>query len=95
MSFGWGDAAANLWGVAGILLLVVYVAAAQANSRLNDTSTTAWAVFALMAIVLVVVAFLKGASEGWWPSGIAAAITAAAAVWALKSGRLSRENQAA
>jgi hypothetical protein len=95
MSFGWGDAAAKLWGVAGILLLVVYVAAAQANSRLDDSNTTAWAVFALMGIVLVVVVFLNGASEGWWPSGIAAAIAAAAAVWALNSGRLSRENQAA
>jgi hypothetical protein len=94
ISFGWGDAAAKLWGVAGILLLVVYVAAAQANSRLDD-STTAWTVFALMAIVLVVVAFLKGASEGWWPTGIAAAIVAAAAVWALNSGRLSGENQTA
>jgi hypothetical protein len=95
ISFGWGDAAAKLWGVAGILLLVVYVAAAQANSRLDDSNTTAWAVFALMGIVLVVVVFLNGASEGWWPSGIAAAIAAAAAVWALNFGRLSRENQAA
>jgi hypothetical protein len=34
---------------------------------------------------LVVVVFLMGASEGWWPPGIAIAIVAAAAVWALKS----------
>jgi hypothetical protein len=48
-----------------------------------------------MGTALVVVVFLKGSSDGWWPVGIAAAITAAAAVWALKSGRPSRENQAA
>jgi len=95
ISFDWGDAAGKLWGVGAILLLVVYVAAAQANSRLDDSNTTAWAVFALMGTALVVVVFLKGASDGWWPVGIAAAITAAAAVWALKSGRPSRENQAA
>ena len=75
--------------------MVVYVAAAQANSRLDDSNTTAWAVFALMGTALAVVVFLKGASDGWWPVGIAAAIAAAAAVWALKSGRPSRENQAA
>jgi hypothetical protein len=77
-----GHAAPRLWGVAGILLLVVYVAAAQANSRLDDSNTTAWAVFALMGLVLVVVVFVTGISDGWWPAGIAAAITAAAAVWA-------------
>ena len=86
MSFGWGDAAARLWVVPGILLLVVYVAATQANSRLDD-STAAWAVFALMAVVLMVVVFLTGVSEGWWPTGIAAAIVAVAAGWALNSGR--------
>jgi hypothetical protein len=85
ISFSWGDAAAHLWGVAGILLLGVYVAAAQANSRLDDENSTAWAVFALMAMVFVVAVFLMGASQGWWPSGIAIAIVAAAAVWALKS----------
>ena len=87
ISFDWGGASAILWGVAGILLLVVYVAAAQANSRLDDSNTTAWAVFALMGLVLVVVVFLIGASDGWWPSGIAIAIVAAAAVWALKVTR--------
>jgi hypothetical protein len=85
ISFDWGGASAKLWGVAGILLLVVYAAAAQANSRLDDSNTTAWAFFAVMGMVLVVVVFLTGASEGWWPSGIAIAIAAAAAVWALKS----------
>ncbi len=85
ISFDWGDASAKLWSVAGILLLVVYVAAAHANSRLDDSNTTAWAVFALMGMVLVVVVFLIGASAGWWPPGIAIAIAAAAALWALKS----------
>jgi hypothetical protein len=85
VSISWGDGAAHLWGVAGILLLGVYVAAAQANSRLDDENSTAWALFALMAMVFVVAVFLMGASQGWWPSGIAIAIVAAAAVWALKS----------
>jgi hypothetical protein len=85
ISLRWGDAAAHLWGVAGILLLAVYAAAAHANSRLDDDNTTAWAVFALMAVVSVVVVFLMGTSEGWWPPGIAIAIVAAAAVWAVKS----------
>jgi hypothetical protein len=94
VSIGWGDAAAKLWGVAGVLLFVVYVAAAQANSRLNDSNTTAWAWFALMGIALAVVVFLHGVSEGWWPILIAAAVTAAAA-WAVKSDRVSPENRTA
>jgi hypothetical protein len=85
ISFDLGGASAKLWGVAGILLLVVYAAAAQANSRLDDSNTTAWAFFAVMGMVLAVVVFLTGASEGWWPPAIAIAIAAAAAVWALKS----------
>ena len=85
MAGGWGDAAAKLWGVAGILLLVVYVAAAQANSRLDDSSTTAWAVFALMGIVVAVIVFLTGADVGWWPVAIAAVIVVAAAAWAARS----------
>jgi hypothetical protein len=85
ISFDWSGASAKLWGVAGILLLVVYAAAAHANSLLDDSNTTAWAFFAVMGLVLAVVLFLIGASGGWWPSGIAIAIAAAAAVWALKS----------
>ena len=95
MAGGWGDAAAKLWGVAGILLLIVYVAAAQANSRLDDSSTTAWAVFALMGIVVAVVVFLTGADVGWWPVAIAAVIVVAAAAWAASSERVSREDRTA
>ena len=95
MAGGWGDAAAKLWGVAGILLLVVYVAAAQANSRLDDSSTTAWAVFALMGIVVAVIVFLTGADVGWWPVAIAAVIVVAAAAWAASSERVSREDRTA
>ena len=95
MAGGWGDAAAKLWGVAGILLLIVYVAAAQANSRLDDSSTTAWAVFALMGIVVAVVVFLTGADVGWWPVAIAALIVVAAAAWAASSERVSREDRTA
>ena len=93
MANGWGDAAAKLWGVASILLLVVYVAAAQANSRLDDSSTTAWAVFALMGIVVAVIVFLTGADVGWWPVAIAAVIVVAAAAWAMQSDRVSREDR--
>jgi K+ transporter len=93
--YGWGDVDAKLWRVAGILLLVVYVAAAQANSRLDDSSTTAWAVFALMGLVVAVTAFLTGADAGWWPVAIAAVIIVAAAAWAARSERVSRENRTA
>jgi hypothetical protein len=93
MAFGWVDAAAKLWGVAGVLLLVVYLLAAQAHSRLDDSNTTAWALFALMGLVLAAVVFLKGVSEGWWPIGIAAVIVAAAVAWSVKSGGVSRENR--
>ena len=95
MAGGWGDAAAKLWGVASILLLVVYVAAAHANSRLDDSSTTAWAVSRLMGLVLAVTVFLTGAGAGWWPIGIAAVIVAAAAAWVVKTERVSREDRTA
>jgi hypothetical protein len=94
LSIGWGDAE-KLRGVAGLLLLVVYVAAAHANSRLDDSNTPAWALFALMGIVLAVVVFLRGASEGWWPIGIAAVIVAAAAAWTVATPYVSRENRKA
>lgn len=58
-------AAPKLWGAGAILLLIVYVAAAQANSRLDDSNTAAWAWFALMGVVVAVVAFVTGASGGW------------------------------
>jgi hypothetical protein len=95
MASGWGDAAAKLWGVGGVLLLVVYVAAAQANSRLDAASSTAWALSALMGLVLALVVFLKGTSDGWWPIGIAAVIVAAAAAWTVKLERVSRETRRA
>ncbi len=85
LSIGSSDAAAKLWPVAGLLLLAVYVAAAQANSRLDDTSTTAWAWFALTGVVLAVVAFMTGASQSWWPVVIALIIVAAAGAWAIQS----------
>ena len=84
VSIGWGDAAAKLWGVGGLLLLVIYLLAAQANSRLDDSNTLAWAVFALMGSALAIVVFLKGVGQGWWPIGVAAVIVAAAAAWAVK-----------
>jgi hypothetical protein len=89
MSSGWGDVANKFWGVAGILLLIIYVAATQVNSRLDDSSTTAWALFALMGVALAVAVFLTGASEGWLSVGIAAGIVAAAAA----SAAFSRENR--
>jgi hypothetical protein len=86
LSIGWGGAE-KLPGVASLLLLVVYVAAAHANSRLDDSSTTAWAWFALMGVVLAVVAFLTGASQSWWPVVVALIVVAAAGAWAVQSGK--------
>jgi hypothetical protein len=91
LSSGWGDVGWKFWGVAGVLLLVIYVAAAQANSRLDDSSTPAWALFALMGVVLAAVVFLIGVSMSWWSVGIPAGIVAAAAAWAA----FSRENRKA
>jgi len=87
LSIGSSDAAANLWLVAGLLLLSVYVAAAQANSRLDDASTTAWAWFALMGVVLAVVAFVTGASQSWWPVVVALIVVAAAGALAIQSAK--------
>jgi len=63
---------------------VVYLVAAQANSRLDDSNTAARTLFAVMVLVLAAVVILKGLAEGWWPVGIAGVILAAAAVWAVK-----------
>ncbi len=87
VTFGWGDIGVKLWGVAGLLLLVVYLAAAQAYSRIDDSNTSAWALFALMGLVLGVTVFLKGVSDGWWPAAIAAVVVGVAAVWARQSGK--------
>ena len=95
VSFDWGGAAGRLWGVTPILLFVVYLAAAHANSQLDDSDTTAWAVFALTGIVLVVVVFLHGASHGWWPLAIAAAITVAAVAVGWMRNDVSQENRTA
>ncbi len=85
MCRGWGDVSAKLWGVAGILLLIVYLLAAQAYSRLDDGSTAAWALFAFTGIVVGVVVFMTGTADSWWPVGIAAAIAALAVAIAAKS----------
>ena len=82
MCRGWGEVPAKLWGVAGILLMVVYLAAAHANSRLDQDNTAAWVVFALMGLALAaaVVAVLsgEGVGGGLWPVAIAAIIVAGA-----------------
>ena len=75
---------AKLWGVGGLLLVAVYLLAAQANSRLDDSSTIAWAFFALMGIALAGAVLLKGADAGWWPVGITVVVIAAAAAFAVK-----------
>ena len=83
----WG--APKLWGAGALLLFVVYLSAAHASSRLDD-SNTAWAWFALMGVALAVVAFLTGVSDGWWPVLIAVFVVAAAAFWAIQSGKSER-----
>jgi hypothetical protein len=88
----WGDASSKLWGVAAILLVIVYLLAAQANSRLDDSSTTAWALFALLGVVLAVAVFVTGAVDGWWPVGIAAVIAGIAAAVAASSRQSGNPN---
>ena len=82
MCRGWGEVPAKLWGVAGILLIVVYLGAAHANSRLDQDNTAAWGAFVLMgfALAAAVVAMLsgEGAGGGLWPVAIAAAIVGVA-----------------
>jgi len=95
VSFDWGGAAGRLWCVAPILLFVVYLAAAHANSQLDDYDTTAWAVFALTGIVLVVVVFLNGVSHGWWPLAIAAAVTVTGVGVGWMRNGVSQENRTA
>lgn len=87
LAIGFGDMQVDLWAVAGLLLLVLYVAAAHANSRLDDSSTTAWAWLVLMAIVLAIATVLTGASRGWWPVVVAIVIVAAASAWAIQTGK--------
>jgi hypothetical protein len=84
VSGGWADAGSRLWGVGGLLLMVIYLLAAQANSRLDDSNTAAWALFAVMGLVLAAVVILKGLAEGWWPVAIAVVILATAAAWVVK-----------
>jgi hypothetical protein len=84
VSGGWGGASEKLWGVAGLLLLAVYVAVAQANSRLDD-STSAWALFAVLGFALAVSLFLVGVGQGWWPVLITLIVVAGAAAWAVKA----------
>jgi hypothetical protein len=94
MCRGWGDASAKLWGVAGILLIIVYALAARANSRLDEADTMAWAVFALMGVVLAavvaVVLYGQGGGEGRWPVAIAAVIAGVAAALAAERKGLRR-----
>jgi hypothetical protein len=89
---GWGDLPDKLWGVAGILILVVYVGVAHANSRLDDSSSIAWGVFALMALALVVVTFVVGAGISWWPVGLAAGVVAIAVAVAATSRQSGKPN---
>jgi hypothetical protein len=84
VSSGWAGAGSKLWGVGSLLLIAVYLPAAQANSRLDHSNTAAWTLLAVMALVLTAVVILKGLAEGWWPVAIAVVILAAAAVWAVK-----------
>jgi hypothetical protein len=92
LAFGWFDASAKLWGVAGLLLLAVYLAAAHANSRLDDSSTGAWALFALMGFVLAAALFLTGVGQGWWTVLIAVVVVSVAAVVATNSRQPGNPN---
>ena len=85
----WAGAASKLTGVAPLLLLVLYVIAAEANSRLPGSSDAAMALRVFMPTLAVVVVLIPRSyyefdALSLWPPAIAAAIGAAAALAAFR-----------
>jgi len=85
----WAGAASKLTGVAPLLLLVLYVIAAEANSRLPGSSDAAMALRVFMptlavVVVLIPLSYYEFDALSLWPPAIAAAIGAAAALAAFR-----------
>jgi hypothetical protein len=86
----WGGAGSKLAGVAQLLLIAVYVIAAEANSRLPGSSEAAMVLRVLMptlavVVVLVPLSHYEYDAESLWPAALAAATVAVAAVVAFRS----------
>jgi hypothetical protein len=80
----WGSATSKLAGAAPLLLLTVYVIAAEANSRLPSPSDAAmvlrvWMPTLAVIVVLVLLSYYEFDAESLWPIAIAAATWAVAA----------------
>ena len=85
----WGGAGSKLAGVAQLLLIAVYVIAAEANSRLPGSSEAAMVRRVLMptlavVVVLVPLSHYEYDAESLWPAALAAATVAVAAVVAFR-----------
>ncbi|MDT5280239.1 MAG: hypothetical protein QOJ20_1434 [Mycobacterium sp.] len=85
----WGGAGSKLAGVAPLLLIAVYVIAAEANSRLPGSSDAAMVLRVLMptlavVVVLVPLGYYDFDAESLWPAALAAATVAVAALVAFR-----------
>ena len=85
----WGGAGSKLAGVAQLLLIAVYVIAAEANSRLPGSSETATVLRVLMptlavVVVLVPLSYYEYDAGSLWPAALAAATIAVAALVAFR-----------
>lgn len=81
----WGGAGSKLAGVAPLLLIAVYVIAAEANSRLPGSSGAAMVLRVLMptlavVVVLVPLGYYDFDAESLWPAAHATATVAVAAL---------------
>jgi len=81
----WGGAGSKLAGVAPLLLIAVYVIAAEANSRLPGSSDAAMVLRVLMptlavVVVLVPLSHYEYDAGSLWPAALAAATVAVAAL---------------
>jgi hypothetical protein len=85
----WGGAGSMLVGVAPLLLIAVYMIAAEANSRLPGSSDAAMVLRVLMptlavVVVLVPLSYYDFDAESLWPAALAAATVAVAALVAFR-----------
>jgi hypothetical protein len=70
------------------MLVLIWGATRVVRPAVGDSPLPLVMSAVVMAVLaLAVVVFLQGVSEGWWPIGIAAVIVAAAAAWAVQSGK--------
>jgi hypothetical protein len=86
----WGGAGSKLAGVAPLLLIAVYVVAAEANSRLPGSSDAAMVLrvfmptLAVVGVVLVPLSYYEFDAESLWPVALTATTVAVAALVAFR-----------